>query len=93
MSQSNNNRPWVFIQGQKAFRFDPEQHDSLLEALEANKAKVHYECRSGYCGACRTPILDGEVAYRHPPIAFIRQGEILPCCCTPTSDLTLDQND
>lgn len=87
----SNKRPWVFIQGQQAFQFDGQQHDSLLEAMEAHKVPVHFECRSGYCGACRTTTLEGEVDYQHQPIAFIRKGEILPCCCQPTTDITLVQ--
>ena len=83
-------KPWVFIQGQQAFSFDKAQHDNLLEALESHRVSVHYECRSGFCGACRTTLVSGEVRYSHSPLAFLRPGEILPCCCIPTSDLTLE---
>ncbi len=84
-------RPWVFLQGQQiAFQFDPQQHNTLLDALEANQVSVHAECRSGYCGACRTRAITGDVNYPQAPLAFIRSGEILPCCCQPISDLTID---
>ncbi|GAA4902854.1 hypothetical protein GCM10023333_41220 [Ferrimonas pelagia] len=50
----------------------------------------HYsECRQGYCSACKTQLLSGEVRYLTPPMAYVRRGEILPCCCTPLTDLVL----
>ena len=67
-----------------------EEHPSLLVALEAHQVEVEYQCRSGYCGACRLKLLKGEVTYRQQPLAFINQGEILPCCCMPLTDIELE---
>lgn len=67
-----------------------EQHPSLLDALESHRINVEYQCRSGYCGACRLRLLKGKVAYRQTPLAFIHQDEILPCCCLPLEDVELD---
>ncbi|OUR68850.1 hypothetical protein A9Q73_03365 [Bermanella sp. 47_1433_sub80_T6] len=63
--------------------------NNLLESLEAQDVQVHYECRDGYCGACRTDLIEGEVAYLQEPMAWINQGEILPCCCVPKTPLKL----
>jgi ferredoxin len=63
--------------------------NNLLESLEAQNVQVHYECRDGYCGACRTDLIEGEVAYLQEPMAWINKGEILPCCCVPKSALKL----
>lgn len=63
--------------------------NTLLETLEAAGLDVHYHCRQGFCGACRTKLISGEVAYSVDPLAFIDDDEILPCCCYPTSDLTI----
>lgn len=60
---------------------------TLLESLEQQGVAVHYHCREGFCGACRTKLLTGEVRYTTDPLAFIDDDEILPCCCIPTSDL------
>ncbi|WP_414830779.1 class I ribonucleotide reductase maintenance protein YfaE [Alteromonas sp. H39] len=62
---------------------------TLLESLEAENIPVHYHCREGFCGACRTKIIEGEVDYTTDPLAFIDDDEILPCCCVPLSSLKI----
>ena len=62
---------------------------TILESLEAQGVQVPYQCRDGYCGGCRTDLVEGEVAYLQEPMAWINQGEILPCCCVPKTALTL----
>jgi len=62
----------------------------LLEVLELHAVEVDYQCRSGYCGACRLKLVKGEVAYCQPPLALINDDEILPCCCVPLTDIELD---
>lgn len=63
---------------------------SLLEALEANDVRHEYQCRSGYCGACRTKIKKGKVSYKETPLAFVNPDEILLCCCHLESDVELE---
>lgn len=55
--------------------------ETLLDTLERHGVEVEYQCRSGYCGACRTPLLAGTVRYLQTPLAFVGTGECLPCCC------------
>ncbi|MGJ8514159.1 class I ribonucleotide reductase maintenance protein YfaE [Carnimonas bestiolae] len=62
---------------------------SLLELLERHRLPVEFQCRSGYCGACRVRLLSGRVRYHQPPLACLNDGEILPCCCAPDSDIAL----
>ena len=64
--------------------------ESLLETLERHGHRLEFQCRSGYCGACRTPLLAGKVHYPHVPLAFVSQGECLPCCCQPVGAIRLD---
>lgn len=71
-------------------RFSLIPHETLLEGLERTGHEVEYQCRGGYCGACRVRLLDGEVEYLEHPLAFIASDEILPCCCVPKSDIRLD---
>lgn len=71
-------------------RFSLLPQETLLEGLERTGHEVEFQCRSGFCGACRVRMLDGEVDYVEFPLAFIAADEILPCCCVPKTDLWLD---
>lgn len=62
---------------------------TLLTALEGANVHIHYHCREGFCGACRTKLLEGEVAYTTDPLAFIDDDEILPCCCVAVCPLKI----
>ncbi len=66
-------------------RFVLDENENLLEALERNGYEVAYQCRNGYCGACRVRLITGTVTYAQPPLAYVGADEILPCCCTVTS--------
>ncbi|WP_064602828.1 class I ribonucleotide reductase maintenance protein YfaE [Photobacterium sp. J15] len=63
---------------------------SILESLEKNDVKVEFQCRDGYCGACRCKLIDGEVSYFRDTIAFVGEGEVLTCSATPASDITIE---
>jgi len=65
-------------------------HETLLDGLERTGHEVEYQCRSGYCGMCRVKILHGDVSYLEPPLAFVAYDEVLPCCCVPIADITVD---
>ncbi len=64
-----------------------DEHPSLLAALESHNIDVEYRCREGYCGSCRTRLVSGQVDWLTEPLAFIRPGEILPCCCRAKGDI------
>ena len=68
----------------------PHPGESVLETLERHGHHVEFQCRSGYCGACRTPLLAGKVHYAAVPLAFVSLGECLPCCCQPVGAIKLD---
>ncbi|MGB8664808.1 MAG: class I ribonucleotide reductase maintenance protein YfaE [Serratia inhibens] len=68
----------------------PKSENCLLDVLELHDVQVEYQCRSGYCGACRLKLVKGEVTYHQQPLAFINDGEILPCCCMPLTDIELE---
>ncbi|MGL4859109.1 MAG: class I ribonucleotide reductase maintenance protein YfaE [Enterobacteriaceae bacterium] len=84
------NRPVITLQPDGT-RLTAAQHFfSLLELLEAHQIPLEYQCRSGYCGACRTRLLKGRVHYHQVPLAVLNPGEILPCCCLPEADIELE---
>jgi len=66
-----------------------EHAPNLLQSLEVQGVKLPYQCREGYCGSCRTRLVEGDVAYLQPPIAWVNEGEVLPCICVPKTDLRL----
>ena len=64
---------------------------TLLNSLEKNDIEVHYHCRDGFCGACRVTLIQGEICYPNgEPLAFVGENEILPCCCIPVTNITLE---
>lgn len=64
---------------------------TILEALENHTIDVHYQCRDGFCGACRCKISDAsKIAYKVDPLAYIDDDEFLPCCSIPLSDIDID---
>ena len=70
--------------------FDLLPGQNLLDALEQTGHDVSYQCRHGYCGSCRVALLSGRVDYAEPPLAFLHEGEILPCCCRVKEDISID---
>lgn len=80
----------VRVNGQHELTVDPSEGSSLLEAMEAAGIETRYHCRDGFCGACRTQVKTGTVAYINEPLAIVRPGDCLACCCVPTSDLDID---
>lgn len=70
--------------------FELLEEETILEGLERHGYQIEYQCRAGYCGSCKTKLLMGKVSYKEEPLAFIDQNEILPCCCRPSGNVTLD---
>ncbi len=63
--------------------------ENLLDALLNSGHAVEYQCRSGYCGACRLSATHGQVNYDEYPLAQLNADEILPCCCRVSEPLKL----
>jgi ferredoxin len=83
---SNKNSSFmVTIQSHKTVEHPP--NNTLLETIEQQQIEIQYHCREGYCGACRSELVSGEVKYTTDPLAFIDDNEILPCCCIPISNI------
>lgn len=64
--------------------------ETILDGLERTGHSVEFQCRSGYCGACRTTLEEGSVEYTTEPMAFLRKNEVLPCCSKPLEDISLN---
>ncbi|WNC69998.1 class I ribonucleotide reductase maintenance protein YfaE [Thalassotalea nanhaiensis] len=71
-------------------KFDNLIFKTTLEFLESNNIDIHFHCRDGFCGACRVTLEQGEIEYINgEPLAFVRDGEVLPCCCIPKTDIVI----
>jgi len=62
---------------------------TLLENLEAHSVPVEFHCRDGHCGACKCKLIRGDVTYTTTPLAYLREGEVLPCSCITQDDVHL----
>lgn len=62
---------------------------TLLHALEDYGIPVTGDCRAGSCGLCKVHLKKGKVKYLITPELKLNEGEILPCCCIPETDLHL----
>ncbi|WP_094751667.1 class I ribonucleotide reductase maintenance protein YfaE [Psychromonas sp. CD1] len=66
-----------------------DKHKSLLENLEVHALNPEYQCRDGYCGACRCLLLKGQVSYTQPPLVYLHKNEILTCCSRATHPIEI----
>ena len=66
------------------------EQPTLLAALLEQGVDAQYHCKEGFCGACRVKLSSGQVDYNLDPLAYIDDGEILPCCCRPNSDISIE---
>lgn len=77
---------WV-IYGDK--RFYLHDGETLLAGLLRQGVNTSFECRQGYCGACRLKVacLSGGLHHTLPPLCQLEEGEVLACCCMTSGTL------
>jgi ferredoxin len=80
--------PKVRLTSGVELEFDSQAN--LLDALEQANQPMNYQCREGFCGACRCTLVSGSIQYLYEPLAFVRKGEFLPCCSVPDSDIDIE---
>ncbi|MGD8907985.1 MAG: CDP-6-deoxy-delta-3,4-glucoseen reductase [Chromatiales bacterium] len=72
--------------------FSVEVEEILLEAALRQGINLPYGCRNGFCGNCRSALLEGEVHYPEetPPAIEGEAGQVcLTCQARPLSDLVI----
>jgi ferredoxin-NADP reductase/MOSC domain-containing protein YiiM len=67
-----------------------ENYDSILELAEACDVPTRFSCRSGVCHICVTPLVDGTITYRQPPLELPAEGSVLICSAQPCTGVVLD---
>ncbi|UTO05810.1 2Fe-2S iron-sulfur cluster-binding protein [Moraxella sp. FZLJ2107] len=78
---------WVFTD---EMRFYLHENETLLDGMIRTEHKqVRYECRQGYCGACRMRVTakTGGFHHRLPPLVQLADDEVLACCCVVSGSL------
>lgn len=79
-------QPKIIVNGDS---YPLDEAKTLLENLEKHGIAAEYQCREGFCGACRVKKISGDIEYIQAPIAFLRDNEILPCHCKARSDINI----
>ena len=69
--------------------FNSQGKFTLLDELEAQNLDVNYNCRSGFCGACKIKVLKGSVEYLRDPLYKLKKDEVLTCCSRAKDDLSI----
>jgi uncharacterized protein len=78
----------VFEKSNKTLEWD-NRYRSLLEFAESNDIYISSGCLFGDCGTCLTKVT-GQVKYIHPTMVKTKEGECLPCSCTPAESILIN---
>ena len=68
----------------------PQRDRTVLQQLEDQGFQIPYQCREGYCGACRMTLNSGRVEDVGEPIAFCGANDILACSCKVVVDAEVE---
>jgi uncharacterized protein YcbX/ferredoxin-NADP reductase len=74
--------------------FVGDNKTTLLDQAENNGVHIPYNCRAGFCGACRVTLVQGEVRELadHALTPADKQAkQILACSCVPQTDVIIGQ--
>jgi len=74
--------PVAFVKSGNEARWNPGS-GSLLDLAESRGLSPEFGCRGGSCGACRTRIIEGKIAYPVAPEFRVANDEALICCAVP----------
>jgi len=58
---------------------------NLLDFAESHGFTPEFGCRSGQCGACKTKLVSGKVAYQTEHPSAVEDDEVLLCCAVPAA--------
>ncbi|HZZ11448.1 MAG TPA: pyridoxamine 5'-phosphate oxidase family protein [Paraburkholderia sp.] len=83
--------PVLFSASGKEARWAPGD-GTLLDVAEARGLSPEFGCRAGICGACRTRVIEGAIAYRQAPSFKVGAGEALICCAVPAAPAQAGEN-
>ena len=64
-----------------------DEEDTILEIAEQEGIELPSACRMGACGACKLPLLEGEVNYDDDPAC--ESGHLLTCIAKPVGRVVI----
>lgn len=64
-------------------------HTSLLHYLLDRNIIVEFNCMDGFCGACHSKLIVGEISIIKDDLAYKPSGEFLLCCAVPKTDIEI----
>lgn len=67
-----------------------QPHQTLLEAVEQAGLEPEFQCRNGFCGACKARLKKGSAHYATPPLAYCDDDEVLMCCACLKPDESIE---
>lgn len=73
--------------------FSVEEDESILDAAIRQDIGLPYGCRNGFCGACLSTLLEGEVEYpdgEPDKLLDAPESACLPCQAFPKTDVLLE---
>ena len=73
--------------------FSVEEDESILDAAIRQDIGLPYGCRNGFCGACLSTVLEGEVEYpdgEPDKLLDAPESACLPCQAFPKTDVLLE---
>ena len=83
-----DDRPFRVRLAKSGGEYDVPAGETILEILRREGVDARSSCELGYCGACLTRFLAGEVDHRDPILAeTVRRTHLLICCSRATSDV------
>ncbi len=65
-----------------------DEEDTILEIAEQEGIELPFGCRMGACGACKLPLLEGEVSYDDEPSC--EPGHLLTCIAKPLGRIVVE---
>lgn len=80
----------ITVTGQFDIYFDPNDHSSLLDAMEEQGVNITHMCKDGFCNQCICKKEAGEVEYFQEIILDDQENYILPCSCIPKTDMVIE---
>jgi len=84
--------PNVTLSNGRSFAADPTV--SILDAARTTGVVLEYSCRTGRCGICKAPVLEGATQVLRPEASLSAdeadRGFVLTCCRAAASDVMLD---